>query len=115
MLNSGEKGDQGVDCSTATHPSSGTDLRTAINDGLREHYSYEGLYVVKEMTMVDGWAYSQAHPQEGEGSGVDRAYLLRHNGLEWVWQWEGDIRPRPGQSGLPPSLLRSVAATLFAC
>jgi hypothetical protein len=115
MLNSGEKSDEGADCSTATHPSSGTDLRTAINDGLREHYSYDGLYVVKEMTMVDGWAYSQAHPQEGEGSGVDRAYLLRHNGIEWVWQWEGDINPKPGQSGLPPSLPRSVAAALFSC
>lgn len=110
-FNSGED----VDCSTVAHPSYGTDLRTAINDGLREHYSYDGLYVVEEMTMVDGWAYTQAHPQEGKGSGVDRAYLLRHNGLEWVWHWEGDINPQPGQPGLPPSLPGPVAAALFSC
>jgi hypothetical protein len=102
----------GPDCSRASHPEFETDLRGHILDGLRQHYSYDGEYIVRSITKVGDWAYVEAAPED---TGVESAYLLKSDGLRWNWRWEGDIGAQPEQTGLPAGLTQSLRAQLLLC
>ena len=102
---------EGVDCSQASHPAYQTELRIHILDGLRRHFSYNGIYIVRTMTKVGDWAYVEA---AREDEGVDRAYVLQSDGLQWNWRWSGQIGTKPGDPELPTDF-RPVARVALLC
>jgi hypothetical protein len=91
----------GDPCDGIEHPAYKSKARTAALDGIRDGKQYKGLYVVETLAVKGEWAYAEASPYQGPGSGELRAYILTRVANGWGLKWEGQPGALPGQQDYP--------------
>jgi len=86
----------GDPCDGVTHPAFRTEARATIVDGVEAFEQVTGTYAVEKVAVKQGWAYIEAAPLQGPGSGDIRAYILKRQGSEWTVRWNGRPGAEPG-------------------